>query len=245
MAERELAGKGAIVTGASRGIGRAIADLLAERGAAVAVNYKSDEAAARETVAAIERVGGRALAIQADVADVASIARMFDKAEAELGPLDVVVANAGFVLGKKAVDISEADYDAVFATNARGAFFTMQQGARRLRDGGRIVAISAAGTRTWFPGMSLYLGSKGALEQFVRVFSRELGRRNITVNAVLPGFTQTDMMGGGDHSGPASQSPFKRIGAPREVAEMVAFLASERAQWVTGQCIAADGGVSG
>lgn len=245
MAGGELAGKGAIVTGASRGIGRAIAELLAERGAAVAVNYRSDEAAARETVVAIERAGGRAVAIRADIAGTAEIARLFDQAEAALGPLDIVVANAGFVLGKKAVDITEEEYDSVFGTNARGAFFTMQQGARRLRDGGRIIAISAAGTRTWFPGMSLYLGSKGALEQFVRVFSRELGRRAITVNAVLPGFTRTDMMGEGDHSGPASQSPFRRIGEPREVAEMVAFLASERAQWVTGQCIAADGGVSG
>jgi 3-oxoacyl-[acyl-carrier protein] reductase len=93
--------------------------------------------------------------------------------------------------------------------------------------------------------MSLYLGSKGALEQFVRVFSRELGKRNITVNAVLPGFTETDMMGAGDHSGPAALSPFKRIGAAEEVAEMVAFLASERGRWITGQRIAADGGVSG
>jgi 3-oxoacyl-[acyl-carrier protein] reductase len=245
MADGELAGKGALVTGASRGIGRAIARMLAARGAAVAINYKSDAGAARETVSAIDQAGGRAVAIQADVADVAAITRMFDEAEAALGPLDIVVANAGFALGRKAIDVTEADYDAVFATNARGAFFTMQQGARRIRDGGRIIAISAAGTRTWFPGMSLYLGSKGALEQFVRVFSRELGRREITVNAVLPGFTHTDMMGEGDHSGPAGLSPFRRIGSAEEVAEMVAFLASERARWITGQRIAADGGVSG
>ena len=245
MAEGELAGRGALVTGASRGIGRAIAVMLGARGAAVAVNYKNDEAAARDTVVAIEQVGGRAIAIQADVADTAAIGRMFDAAEAALGPLDIVVANAGFALGKKAIDVTEADYDAVFATNARGAFFTMQHGARRIRDGGRIIAISAAGTRTWFPGMSLYLGSKGALEQFVRVFSRELGRRDITVNAVLPGFTQTDMMGEGDHEGPAALSPFRRIGTAEEVAEMVAFLASERGRWITGQRIAADGGVSG
>ncbi len=241
----ELAGKGALVTGASRGIGRAIAVMLAARGAAVAVNYKGDEAAARETVAAIERAGGRAVAIRADVGEVAAIGRLFDEAEAALGPLDIVVANAGFALGKKAVDVTEADYDSVFATNAKGAFFTMQQGARRVRDGGRIIAISAAGTRTWFPGMSLYLGSKGALEQFVRVFSRELGLRDITVNAVLPGYTETDMMGAGDHGAPAALSPFKRIGTADEVAEMVAFLASERGRWITGQRIAADGGVSG
>ncbi len=245
MSEQDLAGKGALVTGASRGIGRAIATMLAGRGAAVAVNYKQDETAAKETVAAIEKAGGRAIAIQADVADTGSIGYLFDEAETRLGPLDIVVANAGFALGKRAIDVTEADYDAVFGTNARGAFFTMQQGARRIRDGGRIIAISAAGTRTWFPGMSLYLGSKGALEQFVRVFSRELGRRNITVNAVLPGYTQTDMMGQGDHSGPAALSPFRRIGTADEVAEAVAFLASERAQWITGQAIAADGGVSG
>lgn len=245
MGDGDLAGKNGVVTGASRGIGRAIAVMLAARGAAVAINYKRDEAAARETVAAIEQAGGRAVAIQADVADVGAIGRMFDEAEAALGPLDIVVANAGFALSQRAVDVTEADYDSVFATNAKGAFFTMQQGARRIRDGGRIIAISAAGTRTWFPGVSLYLGSKGALEQFVRVFSRELGRREITVNAVLPGYTETDMMGTGDHKGPAGLSPFKRIGTAEEVAEMVAFLASERGRWITGQRIAADGGVSG
>ncbi|MBV8522232.1 MAG: SDR family oxidoreductase [Acetobacteraceae bacterium] len=244
MSGTELAGRRALVTGASRGIGKAIAQLLADRGASVAVNYRSNRNAAQETVAAIEKAGGEAIAVAGDVSRTADIRRMFEEAEAALGELDIVVANAGIALRRPAVDVTEEDFDAVFGTNARGAFFTMQEGARRVRDCGRIIAISAAGTRLFLPGMSLYLGSKGALEQFVRVFSRELAKRNVTVNAILPGFTRTEMMSAEAAEYGASLSPFKRVGSALEVAEAVAFLPSERAQWITGQNLGAGGGVS-
>ncbi len=169
---------------------------------------------------------------------------MFEEAETALGQLDIVVANAGINFPRAVVDVSEDDFDKVFNTNARGAFFTMQEAARRVRDGGRIIAISAAGTRLFLSARSLYLGSKGALEQFVRVFSRELAKRNVTVNAVLPGYTRTEMMSDEAAAYGASLSPFKRVGSAFEVAEAVAFLASERAQWITGQNLGAGGGVS-
>jgi 3-oxoacyl-[acyl-carrier protein] reductase len=244
MSDAELSGRRALVTGASRGIGKAIALLLANRGASVVVNYCTNKAAAQETVDAIEGTGGRAIAIAADVSRTAEVRTLFAEAEVALGQLDIVVANAGISIRKATADVTEEDFDRVFDTNARGAFFTMQEAARRVRDGGRIIAISAAGTRLFLPAMALYLGSKGALEQFVRVFSRELAKRDVTVNAVLPGYTRTEMMSDEAAAYGASLSPFKRVGSSLEVAEAVAFLASERAQWITGQNLGAGGGVS-
>jgi 3-oxoacyl-[acyl-carrier protein] reductase len=241
--EKDLSGKNALVTGASRGIGRAIAEELAARGAKVAVNHRSNRAAAQETVDAIASRGGTAIAVQADVAVMADLYRMFDEAEAGLGPLDIVVANAGTAVIKPMIEHTLEDYNHTFDTNARGAFFTLQQAARRIRDGGRIVAISTGGTRMWVPQTSLYQGSKGAVEQFVRTLSREVGARRITVNAVLPGFTDTDLLPQRDRAIAAGMSPFGRIGEPAEVAAAVGFLASPAAGWITGQNIGAGGGV--
>jgi 3-oxoacyl-[acyl-carrier protein] reductase len=236
-------GKAAIVTGSSRGIGRAIAERLAAGGAAVAINYVENEKRAEAAVATIRAQGGKAVAIQADMAKPADVKRLFDEAEQALGKLDIVVANAGTAVIKPLLESTEADYDRVFNTNAKGAFFTLQEAARRVRDGGHIVVISTGGTRMFFSETSLYLGSKGAAEQFVRVLSRELGPRNITVNAVSPGFTDTDLLPARDRDVAASMSPFARIGSPEEVAEVAAFLSSDAARWVTGQNIGAGGGV--
>jgi len=236
-------GKTALVTGSSRGIGRVIAERLAAEGAAVVINYARNRQLAQEVVDGIVARSGKAFAIQADVSKPAEVRRLFDEAVKAVGPLDIVVANAGIVLEKPLVDSTEEDYDSVFNINTKGVFFTLQEAARRIRDGGRIVAVSSGGTKMPFANLSLYLGSKGAIEQFVRSLSRELGSRNITVNVLSPGFTDTDMLIEQYREYGASLSPFSRIGAPEDVADVAAFLASYEARWITGQNIQAGGGV--
>lgn len=238
-----LSGKVAIVTGSSRGIGRAIAERLAADGAAVVVNYVRGEQAAQEVVSAIRGRGGQAAAIRADVSQPAEVRRLFAEARGAFGPLDIVVANAGVAVVKSIAESTEEEFDHVFGANAKGVFFTLQEAARQVRDGGRIVVVSTGGTRMLMTGTGLYLGSKGAAEQFVRVLSRELGPRNITVNALSPGFTDTDLLPDRDRAVAAGMSPFARIGEPAEVASVAAFLASDDARWVTGQNIGAGGGV--
>jgi 3-oxoacyl-[acyl-carrier protein] reductase len=239
----ELDGKNAIVTGASRGIGRAIALGLAARGAAVAVGYATNRERAEAVVSQIEADGGRAVAVGADLGQPAEVARLFDTAERELGPLDIVFANAADALIKPLVDCTEEDFDRIFATNAKGVFFTLQQAASRLRDGGRIVVTSTGGTRMFFTETSLYLGTKGAVEQFVRVLARELGDREITVNSLSPGFTDTELLPDRDRPVAAAASPLGRLGQPPDVADVGVFLAGDGARWITGQNIAAGGGV--
>ena len=246
-----LKSKTALVTGSSRGIGRAIAERLAAEGAAVVVNYTRNPQQAQDVVDGIVARGGRAVAVQADVARPSDIRRLFEEAEKAIGPLDIVVANAGVFLARPLVESTEEDFDHVFNINARGAFFTLQEAARRVRDGGRIVVVSTGGTKMFFPEAALYLGSKGAVEQFVRTLSRELGPRNVTVNTLSPGFTETDMFNqaAGEFSGDqarvgASLSPFNRIGAAEDVADVAVFLASDAARWVTGENIQAGGGVA-
>jgi 3-oxoacyl-[acyl-carrier protein] reductase len=239
----QLEGKTAIVTGSSRGIGRAIAERLAAGGAAVVINYVESEKRAAEAVESIRAKGGKAVAIRADLSKLAEIRRLFDETEQAFGKLDIVVANAATAVIKPLVESTEEDYDRVFDTNTKGVFFTLQEAARRIRDGGRIMVISTGGTKMFFTQTSLYLGSKGAVEQFVRVLSRELGERNITVNGVSPGFTDTDLLPERDRAVAAGMSPFGRIGSPAEVAEVAAFLASDAARWVTGQNVGAGGGV--
>ena len=239
-----LEGKIALVTGGSRGIGRAIAERLAADGAAVVINYARNERRAQEVVKGILTKGVKAVAIQADVSKPTEVRRLFNEAEKAVGHLDIVVANAGVYISKPLVENTEADYDHVFDINTRGVFFTLQEAARRVLDGGRIVAVSTGGTKMPFPNASLYLGSKAAVEQFVRSLSRELGPRNVTVNVLSPGFTDTEMLSSeAARALGASLSPFNRIGTPDEVADVCAFLASDAARWVTGQNLQAGGGV--
>jgi 3-oxoacyl-[acyl-carrier protein] reductase len=239
-----LEGKNALVTGGARGIGRAIVELLAANGAAVVINYARNERSAQETAEGIRAKGARAVAIQADVSKPAEVCRLFDAAESALGHLDIVVANAGVYLSKPLVESTEEDYESVFDINTRGVFFTLREAARRVRDGGRIIAVSSGGTKMPFPNASLYLGSKAAVEQFARSLARELGPRNVTVNVLSPGFTDTDMLNSAEvRTLGASLSPFNRIGTPQEVAEVSAFLASDAARWMTGQNLQAGGGV--
>ena len=237
--------KTALVTGSSRGIGRAIAERLAAEGVVVVINYTRHPGQADETVSGIVDRGGKALAIRADLSKPGEVKRLFDDAEKAVGPLDIVVANAGVFLTKPLTESTEEDYEYVFNINTKGVFFTLQEAARRVREGGRIVAVSTGGTKMHFPGASLYLGSKAAVEQFARTLSRELGPRLITVNVLSPGFTETDMLPDNEQirTQGASLSPFNRIGTSQEVAQVAAFLVSDGAGWITGQNVQAGGGV--
>jgi 3-oxoacyl-[acyl-carrier protein] reductase len=240
--ERTLREKNALVTGGSRGIGRAIALGLASAGASIAIGYVKNDTRADETLKAAAERGARAVAVKADLSRPAEVARLFDEAEQKIGPLDIVVASAADIIVKPLLDCTEEDYDGIFDTNTKSVFFTLKEAARRLRDDGRIMVVSTGGTRMFFPDQSLYLGSKGAVEQFVRCLSWELGGRRITVNAVSPGPTETDMMQDRYRDRAAAMSPFKRIGEPKDIADVAVFLASDAGRWVTGQNIGAGGG---
>ncbi|NWB95705.1 SDR family oxidoreductase [Pseudomonas gingeri] len=241
--EQYLQGKTALITGSSRGIGRAIALELAQRGAAVCIAFRSNKDEAEKVVKSVESLGGKAIAVKADVSIMDDIYRLYDEVESKLGKLDIVVSNAGIAINKPLVEYTIEDYTSTFDTNTRGAFFVMQQAALRINDGGRIIAISSGGTKLLLSGTSLYLGSKGAVEQFVRGLSKELGARNITVNAVSPGFTNTELLTEDLRTIAAEMSPFNRVGEPQEVAAVVCFVASSQASWVNGQNIGVGGGV--
>ncbi|MEU4197397.1 SDR family oxidoreductase [Kribbella sp. NPDC026611] len=241
--DNDLSGKNALVIGGSRGIGRAVVEDLAAAGAAVAFSYVNNKEAAATVVAELAADGRTATAYRADLGDVAEVRGLFAQAEDELGPLDIVVANAALAIMKPLAECTEEDYDNVFGTNAKGTFFALQEAARRVRDGGRIITVSTGGTQMWFTDLSLYLGSKGAVEQFSRVLSRELGPRGVTVNVVSPGFTDTDLLPDRDRAVAESMSALGRVGAPQDVAAVVAYLASDAARWLTGQNLAAAGGV--
>ena len=187
--------KTAIVTGASRGIGAAIAKKLASEGFAVVVNYAGNQAKADEVVNDIKAAGGDAIALQGDVAKSEDIERLFDMAEKQFGGVDVLVNNAG-IQTPKAINVGETDdalYDQVFGINTRGTFLALRQAAKRLRDGGRIVNFSTSAVGLAMPGYAVYAGSKAAVEVFTNIMAKELRGRNITVNAVAPGPTGTDL----------------------------------------------------
>jgi 3-oxoacyl-[acyl-carrier protein] reductase len=243
-----LEGKVALVTGASRGIGRAIAERLARGGAAVVVNYGSNAGEARKVVAGIESAGGRAFAIQADVGRVADVVRMFDEALAHFGRLDILVNNAGIMFMKPVSATTEADFDRIFDVNVKGTFFACQQAATRLADGGRIINLSSSTTARIMPTYGAYVATKGAVEQLTRSLSRELGPRNITVNVVSPGPTETELFTTGKTPEQlhqfGQQSAFGRLGQPADIADVIAFLASDASRWITGQNLRANGGLA-
>lgn len=240
-----LQGKVALVTGASNGIGRGIAERLAQDSASVVVNYAKSADKADAVVAGIKARGGQAMAVQADISQVADIQRLFQQTVAQFGRIDIVVANAGMFHQKGVLDTSEEEFDAMFALNAKGTFFTLQEAGRCIADGGRVINISTSATAMSFPGAAAYKGSKAAGEQFVQTLAKELGARGVTVNTVSPGFTETDMLPKDEAFRQAGQqmSPFGRIGQPSDIASVVAFLASDEAGWITGDNIQACGGI--
>jgi 3-oxoacyl-[acyl-carrier protein] reductase len=242
-----LTGKVALVTGAARGIGRAIALRLARDGAAVVVNYSGSAPQAREAVGLIGQGGGRAVAVQADVSKVGDVRRLFDACLGTFGRLDILVNNAGVMFTKPVAEVSEEEFDRIFAVNVKGAFFCCQEAAKRMAEGGRIISLSSSTTALMLPGYAAYVATKGAVEQFSHVLAKELGPRSITVNVVSPGPTDTELFGQGKSEEQRQQfarmAALGRLGQPQDIADVVALLAGEDARWITGQNIRANGGL--
>jgi 3-oxoacyl-[acyl-carrier protein] reductase len=237
----------AIVTGGSRGIGRAVVDRLARDNYAVVVNYAGRKEAAEQAVAAVTAAGGRALAVQADVADEQQVSALFDRAEREFGGVDVVAHAAGKMTLSTVADLDLAELDDLHRTNIRGTFVVAQQAVRRLRPGGALVTFSTSVLALAFPTYAAYSASKGAVEAMTLVLARELRGRDVTVNAVAPGPTATELFLDGKDQETidrlAKQPPLERLGTPEDIAEVVAFLASPAGHWVNGQVVRANGGI--
>lgn len=238
-----LSGKVAIVTGSSRGIGRAIAERLAEDGAIVVVNYGTSGEKAQQVVTGIQAKGGKAVAVQADMSQVAEARRLVIDTVEQFGRLDILVNNAGRFMARPLLETTEDDFDQIIALNAKGPYFAMQEASKVMKEGGRIVNISTDGTHLSFPGATAHLGSKAALEQYTKGLANELVLRGITVNTVSPGFTETGMMTDQFRQIGIQMSPLRRLGTPKDIADVVAFIVSEEARWLTGQNIHAGGGI--
>ena len=240
-----LSGKVAVVTGGSKGIGRAICTALAAEGAAVVVNFAHDGGAAEELVRSIEAGGGRALAVRMDISRPAGAAALFAAARDGLGGTDILVCNAGVSAVLPLEQTSESEYERIYGINVRGVLFLLKEAAQSLRDNGRIITLSSSVVASPRAGVALYASSKAAVKALTEVAAIELGPRGITANCVLPGLVDTPMvkdMPAEYKKIVAGNSPFRRIGAPEDIAGIVTFLASDAARWVTGQAIVANGG---
>ena len=251
---KKLKGKVAVVTGGSRGIGRAIAERLAEDGALVCVNYRGNAEAAAEAVKEIEAAGGEAFALQADVGSVPEIGRFFEDLDAELirrrgdRGFDILVNNAGIADVGPWGSTTEAQFDRVFATNVKGPFFVVQQGASRLRDGGRLINVSSNLSRHPMAIALAYCMTKAAVDNFTQGLAGDFGKRGITVNTLAPGLTSTDL-NAAHRAQPGMEERFSamtalgRIGKVEDIASAAAFLASPDSGWVTGMYLEASGGL--
>lgn len=240
-----LTGKVAIVTGASRGIGRAIAQGLGRDGASVVITYVGNRDKAEEVVSKIETNGSQAIAVQVDMRKIDDVRNLFRKTLDHFGKLDILVNNAaGKNVFKPTAEMTEAEYDSMFDIT-RGVYFALQEAAHHMADGGRIVSISSAGTSLSIATGGAYAGSKAAIEQFSTALAKELGARGITVNTIAPGVTETDglVLDQEQVNQMIAQTPLGRLGRPDDLASVVALLVSEDAHWVTGQNIRATGGL--
>ena len=239
-------GRVAIVTGGSRGIGRETAQRLSKDGFAIVVNYAGNQDEAEAAVKSITDTGGKAVAVQADVADEKAVAALFDTAEQEFGGVDVVVHAAGLMILSPLVDLDLDVLDRMHRTNVRGTFVIDRQAARRVRPGGTIVNFSSSVVKLALPSYAAYAASKGAVEAITMILARELRGRDVTVNAVAPGPTATALFLDGKDDETiarmAAQPPLERLGTPADIAEVVAFLAGP-GHWVNGEVLYANGGI--
>lgn len=237
----------AIITGASRGIGAAVAERLARDGFSVIANYAGSEAAAEALVRKIEAAGGRAISAQADISDAAAVGRMFSSAEATFGGVDVLVNNAGIMILKPLAESDDALFDRQIAVNLKGTFNGLREAAKRLRSGGRIVNFSSSVVGVKLETYGVYAATKAAVETLTAILSKELRGRSITVNAVAPGPTATDLFLDGKPQElidrMAKMNPLERLGTPEDIAAAVAFLVGPDGGWINGQVLRANGGM--
>jgi len=245
----KLKGKVAVVTGASKGIGAAIATALAAEGASVVVNYASSKAGADAVVANIKAAGGKAVAVHGDVSKSADAQALVDAAVKQFGGLDILVNNSGVYGFAPLEDITEADFHRHFNINVLGLLLTTQAAVPHLGEGSSIINIGSVVTRTTPPGSAVYTATKGAVDAITGVLSRELGTRKIRVNALNPGMIETEgahsagFIGSDFETGVVAQTPLGRIGQPTDIASIAVFLASNDSSWLTGEQLLAGGGV--
>ena len=246
----KLTGKVALVTGASKGIGAAIARALAAEGAAVAVNYAGDEAGARAVVADVESAGGKAIAVRGSVTEPADVLRIFDQTRSAFGPVDILVNNAGVYKFASIENSTVDEYRRQFDTNVLGVILATQQAVRHFGDrGGAIINISSTASQRNPPGTTIYAGTKGAVDTMTHVLAKELASRNIRVNAISPGTVETEgsrsagIIGSDFERNAVAATPLGRLGRPDDIAPVAVFLASDDAKWITGELILASGGL--
>ncbi|MEQ2528308.1 SDR family oxidoreductase [Robertmurraya yapensis] len=243
---QNLNGKVAIVTGSSRGIGRTIAQQLAQQGIKVIVNYSTGVEKAQEVVDSIKQQGGEATPIQADLSTFSGVESLFTDTLATYGKIDILINNAGLMKTQSLLDITEEDFDRQFNLNVKGTFFACQQALKLMEPKGRIINFSTSVLGQMFPGYSVYAGTKGAVEQFTRQLAKEFAVKEITINTIAPGPVNTELFNVGKTEqqieGMKKSIAFGRIGEPEDIANVIDFLISEKSEWITGQTIRVNGG---
>ncbi|PDS76305.1 SDR family oxidoreductase [Rhizobium sp. L43] len=240
-------GKVALITGASRGIGAAVAQRLAGDGFIVVINYSGNAALAEELAGEIEQAGGKALTAKADVSEAQAVRHMFDAAETAFGGVDVLVNNAGIMMLSSLAEADDANFDRQIDVNLKGTFNTLREAAKRLRDGGRVINFSTSVVGLKLETYGVYAATKAAVETLTAIMAKEMRGRNITVNAIAPGPVATDLFLNGKSdeliARMAKMNPLERLGTPDDIASAVAFLAGPDGGWINGQTLRANGGM--